>query len=270
MKDWNSLETYSDSTDISTGAGECRDICNAVREREVAGGRYWPLSSSALSGLLYPAAGAYVANEFTIFKNNGSDVPDTANKLLALTNTALAINAATTITGATAIVGATTITGDLSVSGTITSTSPGTPLTYYISLQTTLNMLYDANALNYFWPATGASVALSVPNAITSATLVELRADYGYACKNNPLRLKAGIYTPTFTSTDISSTAQSGSDQIMDVTNAYYGKRITSGFTCPTALSANQQIRFSIYDGSLGVHTGNPNYVVVTAVLKIN
>ena len=256
------------SSDLgSTIPSSTSNLSTAVQERMQNLGLYWPATSDTTCGLLYASPNAFNAGYFDIFDVTGG-IPDTTKKLFSVSASAIALNKPTTVTGVTGITGNTTITGDLAVSGTLTAGTIGGSTRYY-TLNCSMQQVYDSSISSYVWPISSlAANCIAIPNHITSATLLEVRVDTGYQAQMSPIPITMTVRNPTYSSTDITASTQTGSSQDLSITHGYFGRRIISGFTCPTTLTAGQQIRF-VVDATIGNRGGsNPNFLTFTIVFS--
>src|SRR4029453_17787018 len=107
------------------GDDRIREAKTAVRERAQNAGLYWPDASAAVdSGVPFISPDARVANEFNIFDKTAGSVPDTARKLLSLTQTALVTHSAVAVN----------VAGTLSEAGSRVIAKSGTKRTIIYSL----------------------------------------------------------------------------------------------------------------------------------------
>ena len=108
----NSLSTYADTSNISTGPARIRDLALALRERMVNGGHYLPDNADANSGL-------HMA-PLNIYDQTVLAAPDLADPIIEVADAAVDINRPLNVSGAASLAASLDVTGNATIDGDLT------------------------------------------------------------------------------------------------------------------------------------------------------
>lgn len=220
----------SNSSVANTIDDQMNALSTAIQERSQNGGRYWPSSNDAKSGINVVSSSNYVTGEWSVYES------DLTTKAMTLTDTTATIGSATTLSSTLAVTGASTFTGavtannNLTVNGTfstgtkryITITNDGAANTNNPNLDQegfTMPQILSTGTIKEW--------GLIFPDGTTGSSSIQLR-----------------LYTPTWSTDKHLLSCKSGT-VIATLTpgTTFYGARTTTFST--STISAGDELCFT-------------------------